>query len=129
TSGPPFIHDYTMEQDKGEKVEPLKHFFNQHLQAIVEPAVNISVDEQMIGYKGTTTPKLLKQYMPNKPNKRGFKFWARCGVSGFVYEAVLCCGSEKNVVSTLSLPSFLRLCSILSDEGAFDVETMRIKSL
>ena len=29
---------------------------------------------------------LLRQYMPKKPHKWGFKLWGRSGVSGFLYD-------------------------------------------
>ena len=34
-----------------------------------------SIDEAMVGFKGRST---LKQYMPMKPTKHGFKVWCRC---------------------------------------------------
>jgi hypothetical protein len=49
----------------------------------VEPEEKMSVDEQMIPYKGKNS---LRQYLPNKPKKWGFKVLARCGVSGFTYD-------------------------------------------
>jgi hypothetical protein len=42
-----------------------------------------SIDEQIIPTKSRTS---LKQYCPKKPNKWGIKVWARCGVSGLVYD-------------------------------------------
>ena len=41
------------------------------------------VDEQILPTKSRT---FLKQYCPKKPNKWGIKVWARCGVSGLVYD-------------------------------------------
>ena len=41
------------------------------------------MDEQIIPTKSRTS---LKQYLPNKPNKWGIKVWARCRVSGIVYD-------------------------------------------
>ncbi|CAF3907125.1 unnamed protein product, partial [Didymodactylos carnosus] len=49
----------------------------------------------MVGYKGKTAPPSLKQYMPNKPSKHGFKLWSKSGVSGFVYQIQLYCGANK----------------------------------
>ena len=83
------LNDNTIEQNKAEKIEPLINLFNHRCLTAVEPESNISIDEQMIAYKGKTAPKSFKQYMPNKPTKRGFKLWAKCGVSGFVYEVKL----------------------------------------
>ena len=49
----------------------------------VEPEEKMSVDEQMIPYKGKNS---LRQYLPKKPKKWGFKVLARCGVSGLTYD-------------------------------------------
>ena len=42
---------------------------------LYDPNQENSVDEAMVGFKGRST---LKQYMPMKPTKRGFKVWCRC---------------------------------------------------
>lgn len=47
-----------------------------------------SVDEMMISYKGTKAGNL-RQYMPKKPKKWGFKMFVRAGVSGIVYDFFL----------------------------------------
>ena len=44
-----------------------------------------SIDEMMISYKGTKAGNL-RQYMPKKPKKWGFKMFVRAGVSGMVYD-------------------------------------------
>ena len=49
----------------------------------IEPEEKMSVDEQMIPYKGRNS---LRQYIPKKPKKWGFKVIARCGVSGLTYD-------------------------------------------
>ena len=53
-----------------------------------------SIDEQIIPTKGRTG---LRQYMPNKPNKWGIKVWARCGVSGLVYDFEIYTGRSNKV--------------------------------
>ena len=40
-------------------------------------------DEQIIPTKGCSS---INQYFSNKPNKWGVKVWARCGISGVVYD-------------------------------------------
>jgi len=97
------FNDNTVEKDKLQKVEPLIIFFNDRCLNIVHPERNVSIDEQMIGYKGKTAPTSLKQYMPNKPTKRGFKLWAKCGISGFVYEIKIYCGSTS--ISSNQIPN------------------------
>ena len=42
-----------------------------------------SIDEQIIPTKCRSP---LRQYIPKKPHKWGIKVWARCGVSGMVYD-------------------------------------------
>lgn len=51
-----------------------------------------SVDEMMILYKGTKAGNL-RQYMPKKPKKWGFKMLVRAGVSGIVYDFFIYTGS------------------------------------
>ena len=49
----------------------------------VSPEEHNSVDEVMVPFKGRN---LLRQYMPNKPHKRGFKIWVRSGISSILYD-------------------------------------------
>ena len=91
------FYDNAIEKHKIEKVEPILKYFNGRCKFIVEPESNLSIDEQMIAYKGTTAPTSFRQYMPKKPTKRGVKVWARCGVSAFVDEMILHHGSSKSM--------------------------------
>ena len=97
------FHDSAIEKHKLEKIEPILKYFNQQSKVIVEPEKNLSIDAQMIVYKGTTAPTSFRQYMPIKPTNRGFKVWTRCGVSAFVYEIILHHGTAKMVSSQSSL--------------------------
>lgn len=54
----------------------------------------LSVDEQVCATKAR---HFLKQYLPKKPHKWGFKFFIICGVSGFAYNFEIYSGQE-NVV-------------------------------
>lgn len=68
--------------DKLYKVRPLLHFLNSVYKNTFYPSRNLSIDESMIGFKGRSS---LKQYMPLKPIKRGFKVWAiTCAATGFL---------------------------------------------
>ena len=49
----------------------------------IPPKEGHCIDEQIIPTKGCSN---IKQYFPNKPNKWGIKVWARCGISGVVYD-------------------------------------------
>lgn len=46
-----------------------------------DPTKEQSVDESMVKFKGRSN---LKQYLPNKPIKRGFKIWVRADQYGYV---------------------------------------------
>ena len=54
----------------------------------VTPEEYHSVDEVMVAFKGKSL------FLPAKPHKWGFKLWARCGVSGFIYNSDLYQGKE-----------------------------------
>ena len=52
----------------------------------------------MIPFKGRSS---MKQYMPKKPVKRGFKIWMRAdAVNGYVSELDVYVGKKKNKVQT-----------------------------
>uniref|UniRef100_A0A1I8N2Y9 PiggyBac transposable element-derived protein domain-containing protein n=1 Tax=Musca domestica TaxID=7370 RepID=A0A1I8N2Y9_MUSDO len=74
--------------DKLYKVRPLLNFIKSKFNAIPQEEFQ-SVDEQMIAYKGQHS---LKQYLPNKPHKWGFKMFTRAGVSGIMYDFTLYIG-------------------------------------
>ena len=57
-----------------------------------------SIDEQILPTKGRSS---LKQYLLNKPNKWGIKVWARCGVSGIVYNFEVYCGKNGSKVDEI----------------------------
>lgn len=68
--------------DRLYKVRPLISKLNEKFEEAFEPSRYLSVDECMVGFKGRST---MKQYMPLKPTKRGFKIWAlACSVTGYL---------------------------------------------
>ncbi|CAF3393762.1 unnamed protein product [Rotaria socialis] len=95
---------------QAEKIEPLIRLFNEVCLTTVQSETNISIDEQMVGYRG-------KQHQ--KPTKRGFIFWTRCGVTGFVYEIKLYRGSKEicsNKTPSMQLQRLLRSTTAVYDE-------------
>ena len=70
------------DHDKLFKVRPIINSLVEKCRQVPQEEYH-SVDEQIIRTKSRTS---LKQYLPNKPNKWGIKVWARCGVSGMVYD-------------------------------------------
>lgn len=61
--------------DKLHKVKPLLEVLNENVRKVYKPSSVVTVDESMIPFKGRYT---LKQYMPNKPVKWGYKVWCLC---------------------------------------------------
>ncbi|KAJ0169159.1 hypothetical protein K1T71_014926 [Dendrolimus kikuchii] len=54
-----------------------------------------SIDECTVKFKGRSS---LKQYMPKKPIKRGFKVWARCDSNtGYLYQFEVYTGKGANM--------------------------------
>lgn len=86
-----FIHvnDNTKMPKRGElgydklfKVRPFLNHLNTKYMVLFSPSRHLAVDESMVGFKGRSS---LKQYMPKKPIKRGFKIWVcACSQTGFV---------------------------------------------
>ena len=63
------------------------------------PSKNQAIDESMIKFKGRSS---LRQYMPMKPVKRGYKVWLRADESGYISKFQIYSGkvgeaAEKNL--------------------------------
>ena len=63
-------HNY----DRLGKVRPIMKFCQEKFLSNFEPHCEQAVDEAMIPFQGRSS---IKQYMPLKPTKRGFKVWVR----------------------------------------------------
>ncbi len=82
------------EYDKLGKVQPVITSLSSAFAAVYTPRKNISIDEAMIPFKGRSS---LKQYMPNKPVKRGIKVWMRAdAVNGYVSGLEVYTGKKGN---------------------------------
>lgn len=69
--------------DKLYKVRPLLDNLSETFLHSCLPSKNQAIDESMIRFKGRSS---LRQYMPLKPIKRGYKVWIRAGESGYVHQ-------------------------------------------
>ncbi|KAL4148520.1 hypothetical protein QTP88_002749 [Uroleucon formosanum] len=96
--------------DKLYKVRPYLTVLKYNFQKYYNPNKIIAVDESMIKFKGRST---LKQYMPKKPIKRGYKVWSLADKKGYLWNFEIYSGKvgdnvEKNlggrVVKDLSFP-------------------------
>jgi len=67
--------------DKLFKIRPLLNLLNELFATSFNPPRNLSVDEMMVAFKGRSS---LKQYIANKPIKRGFRLWSLCSSDGYV---------------------------------------------
>ena len=77
--------------DKLYKVHPLLKRIRLNSQASYQPHHQLAVDEAMILFKGRS---VMKQYMPLKPIKRGYKMWCLCdSTNGFMYNMSLYTGA------------------------------------
>lgn len=81
--------------DKLYKVGPFIDALQKNFQKHYKPHENIAIDESMIKFKGRCG---LKQYMPKKPIKRGFKVWALVGSEGYLYNFDIYTRKSKNYV-------------------------------
>jgi len=85
--------------DKLYKVRPLLDVLSNRFVECYELTEFLAVDESMIKFKGRSG---LKQYMPKKPTKRGYKNWALACSSGYLHNFQLYTGKigdtvEKNL--------------------------------
>ena len=83
-----FVDNFTLSTpgtpgyDKLGKIRPIITALSDRFSSIYTPGRDISIDEGKIPFKGRSS---LKQYMPKKPVRRGFKVWMRAeAVNGYV---------------------------------------------
>ncbi|KAL4101103.1 hypothetical protein QTP88_021123 [Uroleucon formosanum] len=79
--------------DKFIKVRPLYNYMkNRFYQLPIEQ--NLSIDEQMVPFKGKLASK---PYMRGKPHPWGIKIFLMCGSSGIVYDYIMFQGSSTEL--------------------------------
>ncbi|XP_055377144.1 piggyBac transposable element-derived protein 4-like [Condylostylus longicornis] len=81
--------------DKLYKVRPFIKTLSETFTKYYKPKKNISIDESMIRFKGRSC---LRQYMPKKPIKWGYKIWVRADEQGYVDEFQIYTGKIGNFV-------------------------------
>lgn len=76
--------------DKCHKIRPILEKVAKNCLTKYHPNRELSIDEAMVGFKGRSS---LKQYLPMKPTKRGFKVWCICeSTSGYMLNFNVYCG-------------------------------------
>ncbi|XP_066946090.1 piggyBac transposable element-derived protein 3-like [Macrobrachium rosenbergii] len=89
-------------QDRLYKVRPIiTAITKNHLRIPETP--HQSVDEVMVAYKGTRAGNLL-QYIRNKPDKWGYKFFCRARINGIIHDLLMYQGRTTFIYHTVQLP-------------------------
>jgi len=87
-----------IDYDKLYKIRPLLNCLSETFKKSYRPHQKLAVDESMVKFKGRCT---MKQYMQNKPIKRGFKIWMLCDQSSYNLKFEIYTGKcSSNVVET-----------------------------
>ena len=107
------------QKDKLFKLRPLIDALQNKCRSLEQEEFN-SIDEQMIPSKFRSP---LKQYMPNKPHKWGYKVFSRCGASGIVYDFEVYTGKSTENPGNLGVTGDLivRLCTHLPKNQNYKV--------
>lgn len=81
-------------KDKLYKIRPVVKELNRKFQECYHGTRELSVDESMIKFKGRST---LKQYLPMKPIKRGYKLWCLADQRGFIKKFQIYQGKDEEM--------------------------------
>ncbi|CAG5022271.1 unnamed protein product [Parnassius apollo] len=101
--------------DKLCKVRPIVDALNETFQQNCSSSQNQSIDESMIKFKGKSS---MKQYMPKKLIKRGYKCWCRCdSKTGYLYQFQIYTGKTDNTAEEgLGCRVVLDLCQNVPED-------------
>ncbi|XP_060863344.1 piggyBac transposable element-derived protein 4-like [Metopolophium dirhodum] len=101
--------------DKLYKIRPLLDYIGQNFFNSYRPHRDVAVDEAMVKFKGRST---LKQYMKDKPVKRGYKVWMLCDSSGYNLKFEVYTGKKEGTVEAgLGGRVVLDLCKELENKN------------
>ncbi|XP_061728471.1 LOW QUALITY PROTEIN: piggyBac transposable element-derived protein 4-like [Cydia pomonella] len=78
------------EHDRLHKLRPVIDHLNEKFSS-VPMEQRLSIDEQMCA---TKIGHFMKQYLPNKPHKWGFKLFVLCSLSGYAYRFIIYSGKD-----------------------------------
>lgn len=86
-----------IERRKKDKLAPIRDLFNVvdlNLSRTYSPGETLTIDEQLVPYRGRCP---FKQYIPSKPDKYGMKmFWLCDSVTGYPLKGIPYLGKERN---------------------------------
>ena len=99
--------------DRFHKLRPVIDALKSRLKEVYIPSSVMAVDESMVPFKGCSS---MKQYMPKKPVKRGYKVWFLAeSRTGFVSQFDIYSGrsdTQGNSLFSLGERVVLSLCDI-----------------
>lgn len=81
--------------DRLYKIRPVIDSLSQSYKKYYSPKQKLVVDESMVKFKGRSS---LKQYIKNKPIKRGFKIWMLCDETGYNLSFQIYSGKQTDSV-------------------------------
>jgi hypothetical protein len=97
------------------KIRPIIDRLRETWRTVYNPPKEQSIDEAMVGFKGRNS---MKQYMPMKPTKRGYKVWCRCSPNGFTNDCEVYEGAtDQRRETSLSTAVVLGLAKYIYDKG------------
>lgn len=80
--------------DKLYKIRPYLNRLSETYKTCYKPTKRQSIDESMIRFKGRSA---IKQYMPDKPIRRGYKVWTRADSNGYICQFQIYEGKRNNI--------------------------------
>lgn len=101
--------------DRAHKLRPIIENIADKCKTLYIPHRENAVDEAMVKFKGRSS---LKQYMPNKPIKRGFKVWCRCDShNGFTCDFQVYLGATDSRERDLGIRATMDVTESVFDKG------------
>jgi len=101
--------------DRAHKVRPVIRSVLEKCQTLYVPHRENSVDEAMVKFKGRSS---LKQYMPKKPIKRGYKVWCRCDAhNGFTCDFQVYLGASDSPEKDLGIRATIDVTKHVFNKG------------
>ncbi|XP_025191896.1 piggyBac transposable element-derived protein 4-like [Melanaphis sacchari] len=101
--------------DKLYKIRPLLDYIGQNFLNLYRPHRGVAVDEAMVKFKGRSS---LKQYMIDKPVKRGYKVWILSDSSGYNLKFEVYTGKKEGTIEAgLGGRVVLDLCKELENKN------------
>ena len=86
-------NDNDYKTDKSYKIRPVIEHLKKVFAECLSTSLFQSVDEHICKFKGRSS---MKQYIKNRPIKRGFKYWYRCdSETGYVYQLEMYQGRKE----------------------------------